>query len=313
MALPWKVRAMFGLQKALTKARVLPDHTRLLRWSAEKRLGMGPGKGLVGKLPPVETEDRTVTTRDGATIRVRLYRAAEANDQPLLYFHGGGFVLGGIRSCDHICRRLAHETGAVVVSVEYRLAPEHRFPGPLHDCLDAAHWLLDQADELGVDPSKLVVAGDSAGGNLAAATAVVFRDEGRRLAGQLLIYPAVDLSLSLPGIHSYVGLGISTEEARFCAESYLGGHDPTDPYASPWYADATGLAPALVVTVDNDCLRHEAVAYAEKLLAAGVPVEHLDVVDQVHGSLSIPVVYRGIDDVYAAMTRFVRGASVAAP
>jgi acetyl esterase len=306
MALPWKVRAMIHAQRALTKARLLPDNERVLTWPVEKRLKMGTPKGLVGKVPAVEAEDRTVTTRDGGSFRVRVYRAAQATDQPLLYLHGGGFVLGGLKSCDHLCRRLAHETGAVVVSVEYRLAPEHRFPGPLHDCIDAADWVVSQAGDLGVDPTKLVVGGDSAGGNLAAALAVVFRDEGRPLMGQLLIYPAVDLSLSLPGIHAYTGPGLSSADARLCADAYLGDHDPTDPYASPWYADAAGLAPAFVLTVDNDPLRHEGAAYAEKLLAAGVPAEHLDVVDHVHGSLSLPTLYRGIDDIYEAMTRFVR-------
>jgi acetyl esterase len=310
MALPWKVRAMVRAQSLLTALRVLPDSEKVLTWPVQKRLAMGPGKAFVGKVPEVDAEDRTVTTRDGAAIRVRVYRPAEVTDQPLLYLHGGGFVLGGIASCDHICRRLAHEAGAVVVSVEYRLAPEHRFPGPLHDCLDAAHWVIDNADQLGVDPAKLVVGGDSAGGNLAAAAAVVFRDEGTPLAGQLLIYPAVDLSLSLPGIEAYRGPGLSAKEARLCADSYLGDHDPTDPYASPWYADPTALAPALVLTVDNDCLRHEGVAYAEKLLAAGVPVKHVDVVDHIHGSLSVPSVYRGVDDLYRQIVAFLREVTV---
>jgi acetyl esterase len=310
MALSWKVRAVFRAQAALTKLRVLPDSEKLLTLPVAKRLAMGPGKGLVGKVPAVGSEERTITTRDGDTIRLRVYRPADPTDQPLLYLHGGGFVVGGIASCDHICRRLAHESGAVVVSVEYRLAPEHRFPVPLHDCLDAADWVVAQADELGVDPAKLVVGGDSAGGNLAAALAVVFRDEGRVLAGQLLVYPFIDLSLSLPGVEAYRGLGLHVEEGRLVAAAYLGDHDPTDPYASPWYADPAGLAPAFVVTVDNDALQHEGIAYAEKLLAAGVPVEHVDLVDHVHGSLSIPALYQGIDEVHESMASFVRRVAV---
>jgi acetyl esterase len=310
MTLSRKVRATLAVHALLTKAHVLPDSARAVRLPVAKRLAMAPAKGMVGPLPDVETEDRQVTTRDGASIRVRLYRAAHATDQPLLYLHGGGFALGGIAACDHICRRLAHESGAVVASVEYRLAPEHRFPGPLHDCLDAADWLL--GDDLGLDASKLVVGGDSAGGNLAAALAVVFRDEGRPLAGQLLIYPAVDLSLSLPGVRAYRGVGLKVPDLEVCASTYLGDHDPTDPYASPWYADPTGLAPAFVLTVRHDILGHEGIAYAEKLLAAGVPVVHVDREDHTHGSLSLPTMFQGVDELYAQMSRFVRGAAVPA-
>lgn len=310
MGLPLKVRTVVGLHSALTKMRVLPDSTRLLGLPVEKRLAMAPGKGMVGPLPEVTAEDRSVPARDGAAIRVRIYRAKEATDQPLLYLHGGGFVVGGIAACDHICRRLAHESGAVVVSVEYRLAPEHRFPVPLHDCLDAADWLAASSGELGVDPGKLVVGGDSAGGNLAAAIAVVFRDMGRPLAGQLLIYPAVDLSGSLPGWRAYRGVGLKEADLVVCAQAYLGDHDRTDPYASPWYADASGLAPAFVLTVRHDVLAHEGIAYAEKLLAAGVRVEHLDLDDHAHGSLSLPKLFRGVDDLYARMTRFIRTAAM---
>jgi acetyl esterase len=310
VGLPWKVRALVATHSALTKAHVLPDSTRLLRVPVEKRLALGPSKRMVGPVPDVTAEDRWVPTRDGAQIRVRVYRAAEATDQPLLYFHGGGFAVGGLASCDHICRRLAHESGAVVVSVEYRLAPEHRFPGPLHDCLDAADWLAAESNTLSVDPGKLVVGGDSAGGNLAAATAVVFRDTGRQLAGQLLIYPAVDLSGTLPGWRAYRGVGLKEADLLVCAQAYLGDHDRTDPYASPWYADATGLAPAFVLTVRHDALAYEGIAYAEKLLAAGVPVEHLNLDDHAHGSLSLPTLFRGVDDVYSRMSRFVRAAAV---
>ena len=310
MALPWKVRAMLRTQHALQKAHLFPSNAKLLRMPVEKRLAQGPSKGLVGPVPSVDAEDRTVPTRDGASIRVRVYRSKDATDQPLLYVHGGGFAFGGIVSCDHMCRRFAHETGAVVVSVEYRLAPEHRYPGPLHDTIDAADWVAEHADELGVDMRKLVVAGDSAGGNLSAALAIAFRDEGRPLAGQLLIYPAVDLSLSLPGTHAYRGVGLSLDDLRLCADAYLGDQDPTDPLASPWYADATGLAPALVVTVHHDVLRHEGVEYAAKLRAAGVPVELIDLEDHSHGSLSLPKLFRGVDELYASMTEFVRKAAV---
>lgn len=313
-SLPWKVRALLRTQGLLTKVGALPDPHKVLTKPMAVRMALGAPKGLIGDVPEVPFEDRQVATRDGASIRVRVYRPASASDQPVLYTHGGGFVLGGIDSCDHICKRLAHEANAVVVSVEYRLAPDHKFPVPVQDCVDAAHWLLGAADELGVDPAKLVVAGDSGGGNFAAVLAVMFRDEGRPLAGQLLIYPGVDLSMSLPGVNAYQGVGLTTADLQLCVSSYLAaGQDPTDPYASPWYADATGLAPAFVLTVDHDPLHGEGVAYAEKLLRAGVRVRHVNRPDHVHGSLSIPKLYRGVDEVYAEMVAFLRSVAVSQP
>jgi acetyl esterase len=310
MALPWKVRAGFGLIKVLRVVGLAPNADRTLKAPMAKRLAGKPPKGLLGVVPDVPTQDATVRTRDGGEIRVRLYRPAGATI-PLLYAHGGGFIVGGLDSCDHICRRLAVEAGAVVASVEYRLAPEHRFPGPLHDCVDALAWFLEQ--DLGLDPTRLVVAGDSAGGNLAAALALVLREQGRPLAGQLLIYPALDLTVSGPEILAYRGVGLTTEECRLCADQYLGAADPRDPLASPLLApDLSGSAPALIVTVEHDPLRAEGSKYAERLLEAGVPATVVEPADHAHGSLSLPTLYRGIDDLYAQMTAFLRDPAIAA-
>ena len=310
MTISWKVRTTFAVMRGLTAVRLLPDQKRLLRMSPEKRMALGPGKRIVGRVPEVPSRDVTLTTRDGADIRLRVYEPPGAT-APLLYAHGGGFVLGGIASCDHICRRLAVEAGVVVVSVEYRLAPEHRFPGPLHDCEDAVDWVLEQ----GWDASRLVVGGDSAGGNLAAALALRLRDRGTPLAGQLLVYPAVDMTSSSEGLRSYRGLGLSVEDCLMCADMYLGDGDRTDPYASPLLApDLSGLAPALVVVVEEDPLRDEGAAYAARLLEAGVPARLLDVDGHVHGSLSVPTFYSGVDDVHRAMSDVVRDpAGVAGP
>jgi acetyl esterase len=305
MALSWKARTTFGLVRALGAVGLAPTMERALRMPMAKRLGTGPVKGLIGKRVDVPTEDALVPTRDGAEIRVRVYRP-EGATLPVLYVHGGGFVLGGLASCDHICRRLAVECGAVVVSVEYRLAPERPFPGPLHDCEDALDWLLTQD----WDAERLVVAGDSAGGNLAAALALRLRDRGTPLAGQLLLYPALDLTMSGDGVRGYRGVGLTTKDCQACADAYLAGGDPTDPLASPLLApDLTGLAPALVVTVEHDPLHDEGGAYVQRLLEAGVPAELVDVADHVHGSLSLPALYVGIDDLYRRLSAFVRDPS----
>ncbi len=305
MALSRKVRTTFAVMKALTRIGVLPNAQKAAAMPVAKRLALGPGRRMVGKVPDVPSYDVQVPTRDGTEIRVRVY-APEGATAPVLYAHGGGFALGGLKSCDHICRRLAAEAGVVVVSVEYRLAPEHRFPGPLHDCEDALDWLLEQ----GWDNQRLVVAGDSAGGNLSAAMALLLRDRGTPLAGQLLIYPAVDMTMSTPGARQYRGIGLTTDEMELCAELYVGDGDRTDPLCSPLLApDLSGLAPALVVTVDHDPLHDEGVAYAARLLEAGVPTQLLEVVDHVHGSLSVPSMYDGIDDVHEQLSAFVRDPS----
>ena len=302
MALSFKVRASFAVMKALTKVGVLPSNEKAVRLPVEKRLAFGPGKRGVGRVPEVPSYDVSVPTRDGASIRVRVY-APDGATTPVLYAHGGGFAIGGLASCDHICRRLAVESEAVVVSVEYRLAPEHPFPGPLQDCEDALDWLLTQP----WDHARLVLAGDSAGGNLAAALALRLRDRGTTVGGQVLIYPALDLTVSGAGVLGYRGVGLTVEDCHLCARTYLAGADPRDPYASPLLApDLTGLPPALVVTVDHDPLHDEGAAYVTRLLEAGVPATHLDVVDQVHGSLSLPGLYPCIDEIYARMSQFVR-------
>lgn len=297
-----KVRTVLAILGLLGKVGLAPTNEKAIRMPMHKRLDMGPGARLVGKVPDVPTRDATITTRDGASIRVRVYEPAGAT-APVLYAHGGGFAIGGFRSCDHICRRIAVEAGVVVVSVEYRLAPEHPFPVPIDDCEDALDWLLAQH----WDNRRLIVAGDSAGGNLAAVLALRARSRQLTIAGQLLIYPALDMTASGDGVVNYSGVGVTAEDCRACVKIYLGGADPLTPDASPFHApDLTGLAPALMVTVEHDPLRSEGIIYAQRLRDAGVPVTELDVPGHVHGSLSIPALYEGIDDIYAAIITFVR-------
>ncbi|HEY8216245.1 MAG TPA: alpha/beta hydrolase, partial [Acidimicrobiia bacterium] len=142
---------------------------------------------------PVDVvEDRTIPGPAGE-IPVRVYDSQPASTSPVVaYFHGGGFVMMGLDTHDRVCRRLANATGAVIVSVDYRLAPEHRFPAALDDCMAVTHWLTEHAAELAGDPGRVAVAGDSAGGNLAAATALASRNGGPRLAAQVLVYPVID-------------------------------------------------------------------------------------------------------------------------
>lgn len=235
-------------------------------------------RGLGGDdAPMASVVDRTVPGPDGAPeIPIRVYTPEGDGPFPMcVYFHGGGFTIGSVDSHDPVTRRLAYEAGVVVVSVEYRLAPEHRFPAALEDAWAALQWIAAHAEELGCVPGQLAVAGDSAGGNLATVVALHARDAGGpAVVQQLLIYPTTDA-------RPYDGTYPSIEEnahAPFLpkiAMEWFAEHnqpDGDDWRASPILADLTGLPPAHIVTAQYDPLRDEGEAYAERLRDAGVPV-----------------------------------------
>jgi acetyl esterase len=237
----------------------------------------------------------------GGPIPVRLFRplhdraagGAPASDAsaggalPLVaYLHGGGWVLGTLDAFDPVCRALANASGALVASIGYRLAPEHPFPAAPDDARAAVRWLAAHAEELGADPARLGIAGDSAGGNLAAVTARRLRDDGDPpLRFQALIYPVCDSSLNTPSYRDNgAGFGLSGESMKRYWELYLDGADGRHPDASPLQAaDLTGLPPAYVLTVRHDVLRDEGEAYARALEAAGVPVTLSRYDGAVHG------------------------------
>jgi acetyl esterase len=210
-------------------------------------------------------------------LRIRIYTPHGTSPFPLLvFFHGSGFVLCSLDTYDGMCRNLCAGAGCVVASIDYRLAPEHKFPAGIEDCLHAARWAAAHAAELGANPTLIAVAGDSAGANMAAVTALRVRDEGGpALCGQLLLYPVTDYHT--PGTPSYEenteGYGLTRDTMKWFWAHYLtdaseGGH----PYASPLRAaDLSDLPAALVITGEYDPLRDEGEFYAEKLRAAGVP------------------------------------------
>jgi acetyl esterase len=258
--------------------------------------------------PEEDVEDRSIPGPAGP-LRLRLYRprAAAAQPVPLVtFFHGGGWVIGDIDTHDGSCRILSRRTGAVVVSVDYRLAPEHPFPAALDDCDAAVTWVAAHARDLGGDPAHLAVAGDSAGGNLAAAVTLRARDRGGpALCAQALVYPAVDFTTVRPSqVRNGEGYLLTAAAIRWFSAQYLADHDPADPRASPLLADHTGLPPAVVATAEFDPLHDEGTAYADALRAAGVEVDHLDFPGLVHGFMGLgslsPASARAADEVWAA-------------
>lgn len=255
-------------------------------------------------IPGVRIPDvARVANRDmqgpGGSLALRVYTPIAAGSFPMgpfplmVFFHGSGFVVCSLDTHDGMCRNLCAGTGCVVVSVDYRLAPEHPFPAASDDCLAATRWAVANAAALGADPGRVLVAGDSAGGNLAAVTALRIRDQGGpRLLGQLLIYPVTDHHE--PGTPSMTenaeGYGLTRAGMAWFWGHYLADKsEASNPYACPLRAaDLSGLPPALVVTAEYDPLRDEAELYAERLRQAGVETEVERWAGMNHGFFNVP-------------------------
>jgi acetyl esterase len=265
-------------------------------WFAPAR---APFTWVTGPVPTgVEISGTSFEARDGHKVDVRTYRPRHTDGEILpamLWFHGGGWVLGNTRGYDPICAWVAHHARVAVLNVDYRLAPEHRAPQAAHDCVDAARWAASDASGAGIRHSGLGLAGDSAGGNLAAVAAQVLRDEGGvDVAYEALVYPALDATMSSPSVAQHAQAPILTREDMdaFLAH-YLGDADDAldvrDPLVSPLHArDLGGLPPTLVQTADLDPLRDEGAEYARALRDAGVTVHHTNYPRVPHGFLSFP-------------------------
>jgi acetyl esterase len=232
-------------------------------------------------------EDRAIPG-PGGDIPIRIYTPEGTAPFPVVvYFHGGGFVIGNRDTHDGVCRELANAAGTVVVSVDYRLAPEHPFPAAPDDCFAATRWVYEHAAEFGADPERLAVAGDSAGGNLAAVVPLMARDAGGPpVRAQILLYPVIDCSLTHPSIEENgEGYLLTAADMRWFISHYQPVVD--DPKASPLKGDLAGLPPALVITGEYDPLRDEGEAYAEALRQAGVPVVLSRYDGQIHGFIQL--------------------------
>jgi acetyl esterase len=260
-------------------------------------------------MPIAETRDVAIPG-SGGPIPARLYRSAKNGTLPVLvFFHGGGWVVGNIDSHEAMCRHIANRAECAVVSVDYRMGPEHKFPAAVEDCFAATAWTADNGASLGVDPGRLAIGGDSAGGNLAAVVSLLARDKGApRIAYQVLIYPATDAAMRHDSVARYAeGYVLTRATMRWFYEQYLRTpDDAADWRVSPLLApDLSRLPPAYVLTAGYDPLCDEGDAYAARLAAAGVPVTHRRFPGQVHGFVTNGRVIRAaetaLDEVAAAL------------
>ena len=253
-------------------------------------------------------ESFTLPARDGFLIPVRLYAPSYEKLPVLVYFHGGGFTIGSIATHEVLCRSLSHLSGCAVLSVNYRLAPEYKFPVAQDDAWDAVQWVAQQADSLGLDAQRLAVGGDSAGGTLAAACALQARDAGLRLALQLLFYPGCAAHQDTPSHHKFAhGFMIDEPLINYFFNHYLRSDaDREDWRFSPLSApDHEGVAPAWFGLAECDPLVDEGVLYADKLRASGVPVDLEIYRGVVHGFITmgraIPEAHRAHADAAQAL------------
>ena len=250
-----------------------------------------------GKLRPrapgpevAAVEDRNIPGPDG-NVPVRIYTPKGTGTFPVLvWYHGGGWVVGDLDTADGTARQLCVGAGCVVVSVDYRLAPETKFPGPAEDCYAATQWAADNAPAIGGDPARIAVGGDSAGGNLAAVVSLMARDRGGpALVHQLLVYPVTERNFTTNSYHANAdGYGLSQDAMRWYWDHYLvSDADAQNPYAAPMQAkDLSGLPPALVITAEYDPLCDEGEAYAAKLREAGTHAQCTRYDGMTHGFFS---------------------------
>ena len=241
-------------------------------------------------------EDRLISVGDADEINIRIYTPEGEGPFPIfVYYHGGGWVLGTLDNADPSCRLIANRTNSIVVSVDYRLAPEYKFPIPLNDSYEALKWVNENAESLNGSASKIIVGGDSAGGNLAAAVSMLARDQqGPEISAQVLLYPVTSLEYNTSSYELFKeGYGLDKQLMIWFGNHYINNDfDRKNPYIAPLSAnDLSNLPPAIIITAENDVLRDEGMAYAQRLKDAGVTVEVFCEEGLVHGYVSFMEIF----------------------
>ena len=264
--------------------------------------------------PTLVSAEQLVIPTEAGSLPAMLYRPQSSQGQKLpalVFFHGGGWVIGDVESYGDICSFLSSSANCCVISVGYRLAPEHKFPAAVMDAAASLTWLVSNADRQGIDAEKIAVGGDSAGANLAAVIAIMARESGvAHVVSQLLIYPVTDLTLSLPAHSEAIpGVRFTSATMKWFRDHYLNDDsERADWRASPLFADnLEGVAPAFILTAGADPLRDDGSAYADRLRASGIYVRHAHYPDQVHAFINfgklLPAARAALDEIGAELRR----------
>ena len=292
MAIPFKIRLLLWQDRFFGKKAEDMEPAQARAYS-NKFIQKALDAIDFAPLEMVKVSNISIPVRDGSEIAARIYHPSSDTNLPVIvYYHGGGFVLYDINSHDRVCRRLAKTNNAIVISVDYRLAPEFKFPIPTYDCYDSLKWVHENIQEIGGNPEKVSVAGDSAGGNLATVTCIMARDEdGPKIHSQILIYPTVDATFQFASIErNGKGYLLTKERMTWFVDHYaVDENDKSDPFMSPIYQeDLVGLPPAYVFTAEYDPLHDEGAAYAQKLKDAGVETRYKMYKGMIHGFINMP-------------------------
>jgi acetyl esterase len=292
MALNLKLKLLLWLDKQQNKPQInelSPVEARKFQIETSHKLA------LLTEYKPEKMHkvNEVAFENEGHQILMRIYQPSSSINLPvLMFFHGGGFVIGDLEIYDNLCRRLAKLSDCVVAAVDYRLAPEHKYPAAPNDCYTATVWMSENADRFGGDGSRIAVCGDSAGGNLATVVSMMARDKGGpEISYQVLIYPSTDGSLSSSSIQELAEGYLLTKSLMtwFLDHYKVNASDIEEAYFSPLKAsDLSGLPPALVITAEYDPLKAEGREYAERLQAAGVPVKFVEYKGMVHVFIQMP-------------------------
>jgi acetyl esterase len=274
-----KIRAKFGIKtlcnETLPKLRTFSDMAALVTSSA-------PIHHIENRSIPGAQED----------ISIRIYSPSDTSNLPILmWFHGGGWVVGHLNNADDLCRKISHHTQCIVISVDYHLAPEYRFPIAIEDCYAATLWAKKHAAEFGGDATRIAVGGDSAGGNLAACTTILCKEKKLPLTFQWLLYPVIEADFERPSYRKYAdNVNLTRHDMQWFWDCYVPDqNDRTHPLVSPIQTDdLSGLPPALVMTAECDPLCDEGAAYAKALESAGVPTHYQCYTGMIHGFFNLP-------------------------
>ena len=286
------LRAFYALHMLARRLGLGSNAEKALAMPVAQRKAMRPPGFLTYPLPADVSQERITIQGRSEPITLKKYLPSRLNpDQPRVYFiHGGGWIHGGLETLDHLCANLSRDAGCMVVSVEYRLAPETPFPGALEDCDDALDWITSDPSLGPLPAAGIAVVGESAGGNLAAALCVLRARRGNSpIKHQTLIYPALDATLASPSMSSIDQPGLERHNMLRVLEAYRGKAELTDPLLSPMFAEnLPEQPPALILTADIDPLRDDGARYARKLADAGVPTRYVNYPGMPHGFFFIP-------------------------